>query len=244
MDSGLLGVNPDQLKRLQIAPEIACPRCKSRVVFRTKRKGFLERIILYPLGYRAYQCEYCLKRFCTRNKSAHPVLDTHATESVGRLEPKTRPNKGSIRYGTPRYLIWIFLGVALVSAAVIFLRHHARGVGDSRQAKEITVAGGAPEILPRGPAVEPPASALPAALSSNVPGFMLQVAAMKKEENALALSETLHQRNFPVFVFKRGAGPFYLVAVGVYGDADSALRIEDELEKQGFKAFLRRWVPE
>jgi cell division protein FtsN len=47
-----------------------------------------------------------------------------------------------------------------------------------------------------------------------------------------------------VFVFKRGAGPFYRVAIGVYGDADSAGRVKDELERQGFEAILRRWLPE
>jgi sporulation related protein len=244
MDSGLLGVNPDQTKRLLIAPEITCPKCKSRVVFRTKRKGFLERIVLYPLGYRAYQCEYCLKRFCSRNKSAQAVLVSHTTGSVRRLEPETSVNKASSRYNTPRHLIWFFLGVLLISAAVLFLRHYARRAGDNRRAIVNAAAGKAPVIPPPISPVEQPASALPAALSSNLPGFMLQVAAMKHEENALALSETLHQNNFPVFVFKRGAGPFYLVAVGVYGDADSALRVKDELERQGFKAFLRRWTPE
>jgi len=70
MGSGLLRVNPNQTKRLQGATETTCPQCKSRVVYRTKRKGILERIILYPLGFRAYQCMYCLTRFCSRSKPA------------------------------------------------------------------------------------------------------------------------------------------------------------------------------
>jgi cell division protein FtsN len=66
---------------------------------------------------------------------------------------------------------------------------------------------------------------------------------MKYENNADALAETLHQRNFPVFVSERGDSSFYRVAIGVYGDADSAVRVKDELEIQGFKAVLKRWVP-
>ena len=66
---------------------------------------------------------------------------------------------------------------------------------------------------------------------------------MKYENNADALAETMHQRNFPVFVFKRGDGPFYVVAIGVYGDADSTVRVKGELERQGFSAILKRWVP-
>ena len=180
----------------------------------------------------------------TRTESARSVIVIHATDSVDHREPEARANEGSSRYGTSRYLIWFFLGVFLTSAAVILLRHYARGVGDSRQAIEITAARKVPGILSPGSTVEQPTSALPATLSSNLPGFVLQVAAMKHEENADALAKTLHQRNFPVFVFRRGAGSFYRVAIGVYGDADSAVKVKDELERQGFKAILRRWLPE
>jgi cell division protein FtsN len=46
-----------------------------------------------------------------------------------------------------------------------------------------------------------------------------------------------------VFVSERGDSSFYRVAIGVYGDADSAVRVKDELERQGFKAIIKRWVP-
>ena len=180
----------------------------------------------------------------TRNESAHAVLVIHATDSVNPLELPAIANERLSRYGTSHYLMWFFLGVSLISAAVVFLGHYARGVGDNRQATEVTAARKVPGILPPGSTFEQPTLALTAALSSNLPGFVLQVAAMKHEENAETLAETLHQRNFPVFVFKRGTRPFYRVAVGVYGDVDSALRVKDELERQGFMTILKRWLPE
>jgi len=70
MDSGLFRVNPDHVKRLPIASETTCPKCKSKVVYRTKRRGIMERIILYPLGFRAFHCKYCRNRFCSRTKPA------------------------------------------------------------------------------------------------------------------------------------------------------------------------------
>lgn len=54
------------MKRFDIASEPTCPKCKSRVVHRSKRRGILERIILYPLGFRAYRCEYCDHRFYSK----------------------------------------------------------------------------------------------------------------------------------------------------------------------------------
>ena len=51
-----------------IAPDVSCPQCGSIDVYRTKRKGILEHILLYPLGYRAYRCEMCDMRFRLRPK--------------------------------------------------------------------------------------------------------------------------------------------------------------------------------
>jgi cell division septation protein DedD len=117
-------------------------------------------------------------------------------------------------------------------------------VVENRQAIENTTAAKVPGSLHPGSPVEQLTSALPATLSSDHPGFVLQVAAMKHEENAEALAKTLHLRKFPVFILTRGPGPFYRVTIGVYGNAESAARVKDELERQGFKAILRHWVPE
>src|SRR5579862_4736657 len=43
--------------------KLGCPVCESTFVYRTPRKGLLERIVLYPLGYRAYVCDFCSSRF-------------------------------------------------------------------------------------------------------------------------------------------------------------------------------------
>jgi cell division septation protein DedD len=145
----------------------------------------------------------------------------------------------SSRHGAKRHLLWFFLGVLFTSAAFIFLPHYAHSVGD-RQA----IARKMPGIPSLSSTVEQSTQFLPTALSSRFSGFVLQVAAMKHEDNAHALAETLHQMNFPAFVFKRGGGPFYRVAVGVYGNADSAVRVKDELERKGFEAILRPWLPE
>jgi hypothetical protein len=179
-----------------------------------------------------------------RQKSTQAASDIRSRDCVDPLELEVSANEGLSRHGTSRYLIWFFLGVLLISVNVILLRHYARGMGDNRQATGITSTGKVPGILSSSSTVERSTSALPATISRDLPGFVLQVAAMKHKANADVLAETLHQRNFPVFVFKHGAVPFYRVAIGVYGDADSAGRVKDELERQGFKAILRRWLPE
>jgi cell division septation protein DedD len=75
------------------------------------------------------------------------------------------------------------------------------------------------------------------------PGFVLQVGAMAREENADAPAESLRQKKFPVIVSRSGTGRFYRVVVGPYGDVDFTLRVKEQLKKQGFDAFRTPWNP-
>ncbi|HEV3483061.1 MAG TPA: SPOR domain-containing protein [Candidatus Acidoferrales bacterium] len=173
---------------------------------------------------------------------------THQTDSVDFRAPQPMPYEGLSRYVAPHYLTWLVLGALSLSAGVAFIHHFLGGTGSSWRTKEIMAAGKLPEIPPAGPSASAKRSpvttpSLPPTLPLDVPGFVLQVAAMKHEDNADALARTLQKRNFPAFVFKRGANPFYRVAVGAYGDPSSAVRVKDQLKAQGFRAILKRWSP-
>jgi cell division septation protein DedD len=89
-----------------------------------------------------------------------------------------------------------------------------------------------------------PSDAAVAALPESSPGFVLQVATMRNEENANALTNVLHQRNFAAFVSPRSSKLQYIVLVGVYADSDSARKVKSALEGQGLQAILTRWSPE
>ncbi len=176
-----------------------------------------------------------------------PVLFTHQTNSVEFLAPQPIPSEGLSRYGASHYLTWLVLGALSLFSGIALVRHYP-GMGNRWPGKEIMAAGKVGEIsAPSSTAsVEPPPAptpSLPVTHPLSLPGFVLQVAAMKHEDNADALAKTLQKRNFPAFVFKRGANPFYRVAVGAYSDPDSAHRIKDELKAQGFESILKHWSP-
>jgi len=80
-------------------------------------------------------------------------------------------------------------------------------------------------------------------LSERASGFVLQVGAMKHEENADSLMASLKKKNFPAFSYQRGANDFYRVVVGPYRDAESAATIQEELRKQGLTAIRKQWNP-
>jgi hypothetical protein len=177
-----------------------------------------------------------------------PVFLTDQTDSVDFHVPRPMPNEGLSRYGASHYLTWLVLGALSLFSGVAFVRHYLGGTWSSWRTKEIMAAGKVTEIPPAGaiaatelsPVTTP---SLPPALPLSVPGFVLQVAAMKREDNADALAKTLQARNFPAFVFKRGSNPFYRVAVGAYGDPDSAATVKEQLKAQGFQAILKHWSP-
>jgi len=69
---------------------------------------------------------------------------------------------------------------------------------------------------------------------------VLQVAALVREADALALAQALQQKKFPAFVLTPGEDHFYRVQVGPYADAQSATAARHALETQGFKSIIKR----
>jgi cell division septation protein DedD len=68
----------------------------------------------------------------------------------------------------------------------------------------------------------------------------LQVAALLREADALALAQALQEKKFPAIVITPSADRYYRVQVGPYADTRSANAARRELEKQGFKSIVRR----
>lgn len=69
---------------------------------------------------------------------------------------------------------------------------------------------------------------------------VLQVAAMARQSDAVALAQALQRKKFPAFVQPPGASRYYRVRVGPYTNAQSADLVRQKLESQGFKAITRR----
>ncbi len=70
--------------------------------------------------------------------------------------------------------------------------------------------------------------------------ILFQVAALTREDDALALAEALQRKKFPAFVLTPGADHYYRVQVGPYADPQSAGIARHGLEQQGFKAITKR----
>ena len=70
--------------------------------------------------------------------------------------------------------------------------------------------------------------------------IVLQVAALRKESDALALADALQQKGFPAFVITPSADSFYRVQVGPFDSQTIGDKAKQSLEREGFKAIYRR----
>jgi cell division septation protein DedD len=70
--------------------------------------------------------------------------------------------------------------------------------------------------------------------------MVLQVAALTRESDALALAEALQQKEYPAFVLIPAGDDYYRVQVGPYADAKSGDLAKKALERDGFKAIVKR----
>jgi cell division septation protein DedD len=74
-----------------------------------------------------------------------------------------------------------------------------------------------------------------------IPGgaYVLQVAALTKEGDALALATTLEKKHFPTIVVSPQKDKYYRVQVGPYADQKAADAARKGLEGAGFKAIVK-----
>jgi cell division septation protein DedD len=102
-----------------------------------------------------------------------------------------------------------------------------------------------PPAIGSAPASKPASSTTAAKSKTAAPriakgSILLQVAALTRESDALLLAEALQRKNFPAFLTTPGADKYYRVQVGPYADKESADLAKRALEREGFKAIVKR----
>jgi cell division septation protein DedD len=69
--------------------------------------------------------------------------------------------------------------------------------------------------------------------------YLLQVAAVRTEGDALSLAAELRKKKFPAFVQTPQGDKYYRVQVGPYGDQKAVQNAKKGLETAGFKAIIK-----
>lgn len=96
----------------------------------------------------------------------------------------------------------------------------------------------APEPIPAAtPAASKPAPEMKAPTSAA--GFVVQIAAVSKKEDAQALVGALRKKNYPVFISADANDHLYHVQVGPYTDRQDAASMKDRLAGDGYNAIVK-----
>jgi DedD protein len=114
----------------------------------------------------------------------------------------------------------------------------------SPSASNATAKPAANASAPAASAAKPSASdAKPAHLQQPaIPksAILLQVAALRRQSDALEMAEAIQQKRFPCFVATPSSDNYYRVQVGPYQDIASAESAKRSLEGLGFKPIIKR----
>ena len=114
--------------------------------------------------------------------------------------------------------------------------------------KAAPAAQTAPAETPQETAPEPAAvtttsaAAKPAPEMKNLPansGFVVQIAAVTKKDDAEALVGALRKKNYPVFISADANDHLYHVQVGPYTDRKDATTVKDKLSGDGYNAIVK-----
>jgi len=96
-----------------------------------------------------------------------------------------------------------------------------------------------PQLTPTAPSTPPPAPHVAEAHATIGTGFLVQIAAVRNQDDAKLLSNALQKQQYPVIIAQPGDNLFH-VQVGPYADVKEAEAIRARLVSAGYNAFLKR----
>jgi cell division septation protein DedD len=116
------------------------------------------------------------------------------------------------------------------------------GAGDSTAAAGADNSGAtAPPVLPVATTTQ---SSTPAAPEISKPevqsGYIVQVAAVTKQQDAEALVAALKKKQYPVFIVTPTTDNLFHVQIGPFGDARDAESIRSRLVSDGYNPIVKR----
>ncbi len=102
------------------------------------------------------------------------------------------------------------------------------------------VAGSAPSVAKTKPVASTTPSSRFQPPKMGKSSIVLQVSALTRQSDALAMADAIQQKGFPSFVVTPTTDNFYRVQVGPYADEKSADAAKRALEQAGFKSIIKR----
>jgi cell division septation protein DedD len=172
------------------------------------------------------------------------AASTHGSDTVLPLKPDA-PKQGKIPVSTPDPSVppsdpsatppsseWEFYRAGEKKAPNDHLKP-SPSIASSPAAAPKTIATSAKT------SVQPTTSGKSGSPSVTKGAYLLQVAAVRSEADAVSLSSELRKKKFPAFVQTPQGDKYYRVQVGPYNDQKAMQTAKKGLETSGFKAIIK-----
>ena len=195
--------------------------------------------VVFTLGYLLGRSQYDTRL----NAAVSKPLKDDPRISTSALKPKVKPEIPDAA-PSPKNSDWDFYHSAEPKTTEDHLQPPKKTVAAAETAaplaRQSSAASGKLAAAPANP-VTPPKNSASAGTPLVAKGaIMLQVAAVIRESDAMALAQALQQKKFPAFVINPATDKYYRVQVGPYADSQSATSARQDLEAKGFKSIVKR----
>ena len=194
--------------------------------------------VFFTLGYVMGRNQYDGQVRAASNGMGRPEAVLSAKPDVAPKKIATPPNDSvdsDPATSTTSDSTWNFYDNAKLSKVPPHLEPAPKGSASPPPSKTVNAKASVPSpgVAPRGP-VEKNAASAPLIPSG---AMVLQVAALAKQDDALALAGSLQKKHFSAYVQPPHKDKYYRVQVGPFKDQKSADAAKKGLESAGFKAF-------
>ena len=190
--------------------------------------------VVFTLGYLLGRSQYDSQLRAAVGPPAGIDSQAPSSASKGKRQPEPEDTQAPKASSD-----WDFFHSADSSRNEEHLQQSPKPVSVSAQAASPQKQAPAPSKATKAAKAAPAASG---GVGSLIPKgtVMLQVAAVLRQDDALALAQSLQQKKFPAFVITPTTDKYYRVQVGPYSDNQAATKARTDLEADGFKSIIKR----
>jgi cell division septation protein DedD len=162
--------------------------------------------------------------------NSKPDVQPKQTKSIPQVEPATDP-------ATPPSSDWEFYHAGENKA----VDEHLKPAAPVNSSPARTVAAAASKNLSTSKPLSVPATRTPTGVTQIPHGaFMVQVAALTKQADAMSVAANLQRKKFPAYVVQPQGDKYFRVQVGPYPNQKAADAARKSIESAGFKAIVKR----
>jgi cell division septation protein DedD len=171
------------------------------------------------------------------------AASTHGSDTIVPLKPEPAARQGKSPVSTPGTSDPAPDAIATPPSSEweFYRAGDKKSSNDRLKPAPASSASSQPKTISTSAKAAAPSPARPTVAASGIPhgSYLLQVAALRTESDAISVAKELQKKKFPAFVQTPQGDKYYRVQVGPYTDDKAMQAAKKGLETAGFKAIIK-----